>query len=428
MRYAHRNKRHYRLLSMNFIYTFIFSVFLLSETVSFVIFTPSSPRSHRFLSSSLKATSNEQEVERYRNRAALTESVLKEKMHEMKILKGKLEILQVVVKKLQQNSTAIQQPADNTTITTEKWRAEETKRIQAELEIKQLQSQLNQTKFELDRQASQHEEAIKEFKQQNVDDRRQEEQQLRKAREKEQLLENKIRALQKEVLDIDQSLETTQGELMNVQKRLALREDELRQLSSEQERKNKLLKEQLKAALRKKDELQRKVDEQTANEHERQESIEIASAAVRAAEMREASLRQQVESLHRQLESQQAKKDDERVQELLHELDLERIKASKDRERYRKEYDAKLEAQRETYEAELRLFRGGRTSPNVIESVASDSSGTNDLTQAVQANQKNEITTGETSNAGSRDEAPKKKARRGVWGRLRSLLTVRRKG
>ena len=68
----------------------------------------------------------------------------------------------------------------------------------------------------------------------------------REAQKQSQVLQDKIRALQREVLDMDQSLETTQAELITAQKRLATRENELRSVSEVHERNIQALEEKLK--------------------------------------------------------------------------------------------------------------------------------------------------------------------------------------
>jgi len=400
---ARHSRRYLRLL---FTIISTFSIVLVPKSVAFVLPVAPLRNIHSQVQASTSET-NEQEVERYRNRAALTESVLKEKMQEMALLKNKVEVLQDVVKKLQssqQNPAPFQQEE-----LTSKWRAEETKRIEAEVEIKQLQSQLNRTKSELTLQAAQYSESIQKLKEKHAQDRQEWKQQANDVQQEANMLQDKIRALQKEVLDMDQCLETTQGELISVQKRLASREDQLRTLSNEQQRKRRALEENLEMALQHKDILQSKLDDQAAAEEERRESIEIASAAVRAAEKREASLRQEVETLQLklgQLEIKQGNDSNEqqREQELLQELETQRRKNTQDRTRYRRDYEKKLEAQRETYEAELRLLRRNTTT-HVIQIKEDDSFLTDE------ANQKNETAASKS-----------RKGRRRIWRRVRSLF------
>lgn len=363
---------------------------------------------HSFRSTRLRArlactSSNQQEeeVERYRNRAALTESVLKEKMQEMKLLKGKVNILQDVVKKLKTSQSSPTNIIHQQEELTAKWREEETKRIQANEEIKYLQRQLNQTKAELAMQATQHEKSIQELHDKHQGDRRAWKQQQMQHQKEEKEMKSKLHALQKEVLDIDQSLETTQGELQTVQKRLAAREDELRSLVSKQDKKQQALEQKLQTILEEKDDVQKRLDEQLQGEQERRESIQIASAAVKAAEAREANLRDELEVLQQkfeQLKSMQSNREEERIKNLMHELELERITSEKNLKRCKQEYVQKLEAQREIYEAELRLFRA-----NI----------------ATQVNQNATVST----NGHVSDHTKRK--RKGVWNRVRSLLRRR---
>ena len=412
-------QRHRLPIVLKHIWTCLYFTVILPESATFMIPVASRPRSSRLQAST--GTTNE-EVERYRNRAALTESVLKEKMQEMKLLRNKVEVLQDVVKKLQkrqQNATSLKQEE-----LISQWRQEETKRIEAELQIKRLQTELNHTKSELNKQATQHSEIIQELKKEHGRDRQAWKEQEREFRDRGRVVQDKIRALQKEVLDIDQSLEMTQGELMRVQKILASREDELRTLSSEEDRKRKVLEEKLETILREKNSLQCKFDELAAGEEERKESVAIASAAVRAAEKREAKLRQELETLQQKLDQLEAKyeevaadsNDQQKVKELLQELDMERKKHADDRKRDRQEFEKKLDAQRETFEAELRLVR----TSTAAEASQIDILGNEDeMYRNTQASQNSTAATSGTAVF----QKSTKKGKRGIWRRLRSLLS-----
>jgi chromosome segregation ATPase len=253
-----------------------------------------------------------QNVQRYRNRAALTESVLTQKIQEMELLQSKVAVLQDVVKRLQSGKErAAESESVREAVLALQWeQAEETKRMQAELQIEQLTLELNCTRAEIKTQATRHAEVVDTLQKDHGRDRRAWKDEERHFRERDQVVQNKIRALQKEVLDMDQSLETTQEELMRVQQRLASREDELRTLETGERRKRKALEEKLEATLVENEELHSKLEDQLASEEARRESIDIASAAVRAADMRESKLRQELETLRDQLIQLETQKED----------------------------------------------------------------------------------------------------------------------
>lgn len=423
-----RRQRHRPLPTLlKLIPTCLSLALLLPKSTAFVI--PAISRPHCLFSlqestpSNKASSSSKDEVEIYRNRAALTERILKEKMQEMKLLQNKVQILQNVVKKMQApNVTLIEQEK----LLTLKWQQEETKQREAtRRQVTELQLELNRTRSQLDIQATRHLKTIQELTSQQKLDRQTWKEQEQAFRKEEQGLQNKIRALQKEVLDMDQTLEMTQGELMSVQKRLAARQDELQTLSNEYEIKRFALQEKLESSLQEKTELQSKLEEQTASEEERRESVEIASAAVRAAETREARIRQelavlqgkldQVENKYKQEVAQANSNNQQTIKDLIQELDEERKKNAQNRKRDRQEFEKKLEAQRETYEADLRLFR------------------TNNTTQASQTealkNQDEQPMQKATTvdSEASISQKSSNKGKRGLWRRLRSVLP-RRKG
>ena len=361
------------------------------------------------------------EVDRYRNRAALTESVLKEKVQEMKLLRGKVDILQDVVKKLQasQKESTLSASLQEKELTSQ-WREEETRRIEADLQIKHLKSELNKTRVELNMQSSRHAELVDKLKKDYNKDRQAWREEKTEFREREKVVQDKIRALQDEVLDMDQSLETTQGELMRVQRRLATREDELRSLVKDEERKRKVVEEKLEAALAEKNSLRTKLESYLVSEEERQESIDIASAAVRAAEKREASLREELAVLREQLQNLEAnssKSDmtmqsgdgnvERAIQKLTQELDSERTKREADLANNRQWFEEQLAAQEEKYEAQLRLLQSNAT---LTGSKNATQTGSNDTTLT------------DSKNASVAVDVPlaSSKKRGGFWRRVRS--------
>jgi hypothetical protein len=356
-----------RSLRLTLALIWLYFILLQSDTFAFIL--PNAP-SYR-LDSRIRSTEAEenQNVQRYRNRAALTESILKEKMQEMKLIRSKVEVLQDVVKKLQSSKEKVAEHASVREMElTSRWKDEETKRIQADLQIKQLKLELNRTRTELMTQATRHTELMDNLTKEHGKARRAWKDEERQFRERDQVVQNKIRALQKEVLDIDQSLETTQGELMRMQQILASREDELRTLAINEGRKYKALEEKLEAALVENKSLQSKLDDYLASEEARRESIDIACAAVRAAEKREATLREELDTLRERfddwLDAQSGMSDivsgtsgryDQKQKEAIsQELEMEGRETEEGRHRYRKQYEVKQSAERWKSEAPLR--------------------------------------------------------------------------
>ena len=404
-----------RSLRLTLTLTWLFFTVRLSETFTFIL--PTVPTRPDFRIRSAQTDEN-QNVQRYRNRAALAESILKEKMKEMKLLQGKVEVLQDVVKKLQSSKQKVVEHASvHETELTSQWKEEETRRKQADAQIKQLKLELNHTHTELMIQATQHIELMDNLKKEHSKDRRAWKDHERQFRERNQAVQNKIRALQKEVLDIDQSLETTQGELMRVQQTLASREEELRTLAITEGRKRKALEEKLEAALVENKMLQNKLDDYLVSEEVRRESIDIACAAVRAAEKRETRLREELETLREKLDRLEAQSrmsdivsgasgryEDNQNECMSQELEMEGRETEDGQYRYREEYDAKRSAPRWKSVASLRPM------PNRVEAELSKE-------QQSEASGTTSDCIGLLDDSGVNQESSKRQ--RGLWRRLR---------
>jgi hypothetical protein len=221
-------------------------------------------------------------VERYKNRATLTQSILKEKVGEVKLLKSKIMILQDVVGRLQTESKR------------ELGRRLEDKEVKHSKVLQELQSKLDSTQSLLEAQAQEHSQVVKEFEaditKQQADAAKNQDQEARGTKR----LGNRVKALQNEVLDMDQALETTQGELQKVQRRLVAREDEIRLKGLSEERKRKSLEAKVKEL---EEERESALSKSTLAEELRQESLEIANASVQAAAKREEILQQELNEL-----------------------------------------------------------------------------------------------------------------------------------
>ena len=233
----------------------------------------------------MDSTTRDQEfydVERFRNRAELMQSILKEKVQEVKLLRNKMLVLQDVVGRLQTQARGeLEKQA----------KAQEEKNSEI---LDGLQKEFNTTKRLLEEQAQQQAMVIQtlqaELAKQNLDAT----EKVETARQENDKLGNQIKALQKEVLDMDQTLEFTQGKLQLVQKQLEARETDFRLLQDKENRKLLALEVKIK---RSEKELQSALRNSTRAEALRQESVEIATAAVLAAEKREQELKSELEGL-----------------------------------------------------------------------------------------------------------------------------------
>lgn len=300
------------------------------------------------------------DVERFRNRAVLTQSVLKEKVEEVKLLKSKVMVLQNVVQRLRTESER--------ELEKEKSNAKEKLNANAEV-LESLRGEFNKTKQLLEEQAKQQTKVIQTLE---ADLAQQKLELLAKVdveRTKNRKLGDQIKALQKEVLDMDQALETTQGELQKMQRRLAAREDEIRTQAETQERKSKTLESKLQELER---ERQTAVANATKAEELRQESIQIATAAVEAATQREIALKNELEVLKANVSTLQVEKEvlqsqlddgraDSYLQEKISKLEKamigERLANDIRRKVEQEQFEMRQQTEREFYEEELKRLR-----------------------------------------------------------------------
>ena len=238
------------------------------------------------------------DVERFRNRAALTQSVLKEKVEEVKLLKSKVMVLQNVVQRLRTDSER----------ELEKQRSNSQEKLNASAEVlESLRGEFNKTKQLLEDQAQQQSKVIQSLEADLAQQKLDLSAKVDVERNKNRKLGDQIKALQKEVLDMDQTLETTQGELQKMQRRLVAREDEIRSQAESQERKRNSLESKIQELEK---ELENAVASATKAEELRQESIQIATAAVEAATQREIALKSELEVLNVKVSTlQQQEKD-----------------------------------------------------------------------------------------------------------------------
>jgi DNA repair exonuclease SbcCD ATPase subunit len=309
------------------------------------------------------------DIERYRNRSALTESVLKEKVQEVRLLKVKVDILQNVVKTMQ----ATQKHASGIAASTEtelmaKLQAQEHQRDVLMKEMGALQQELIKAKSDIETQAQQHITLVQQLKSNFDKQRRDHQQQLsQQQQELSQLNQNKIKALQQEVFDLDQSLEKTQSEFKKLNRQLADREDDLRNIQRLNERKKEDFQQRLNETIMEKENA---IKNQTLTEASRVESLEIASAAVNAAEKRELALQKQLNDLQAKHDTLLNQKntvadvpnvDDgvlqRKVEDLQARLQSERVLGASRQKMDQQRFEAMLDAERAKYEEKLKKLQ-----------------------------------------------------------------------
>jgi DNA repair exonuclease SbcCD ATPase subunit len=322
-------------------------------------------------------TDVQHEIQRFRNRAALAEHVLKEKMSDLKLLKKKLVVLQDVVQRLQRSHRGErtfweQQIQRNSTQWRAKWEDEEQKRLEVEISLRNLQDDLNRTRHELEAQRNNFETSLTQLQDSYDRDRKQWQREKRLQQEHEKTVQLEIAALQKEVLDMDQSLEHAQNELAKIQQGHKMRVIELEQVLQEELRKNKELQRQLDDALSEKQKIILEMKQLSASVNE---SVLIASSSVQAAEKRELTMQLHVETLQQQIETliqklnqtktEETSQDQElnaakvlklqsEVDRLENQLRMERLSAATQKRIDQRQFEEALTRQRDQYELKLR--------------------------------------------------------------------------
>jgi DNA repair exonuclease SbcCD ATPase subunit len=256
-------------------------------------------------SSAADANAESYDLQRYRNRAALAERVLREKVGEGELLRGKLGILQHVVKQLQagavqgaaaQNETIVQLESEQQRLGKE-WRQS----------IAVQTREWNQTRAALEAQTRQYQDDLTKLQEQYRVQKSDGERERQLQQDKDRKVQNRVQALRKEVLDMDQALETTQQELMTTQNTSKLQEQEMRAALVKEEKRVGRLREELEAAETSRKEALKELQNQT---QDWEESTEIAKAAVAAAARREAFLSQDLQELKTNYTRVQIENDD----------------------------------------------------------------------------------------------------------------------
>jgi hypothetical protein len=230
------------------------------------------------------------DIQRYKNRAALTEHALKSQRNDMIAIQGKLLILQDVVGKLKIKAETKSQEATH-------WKRQhldgEMMHQEAQSDMKRLTHEYQQGRRELEEQTKDYQRDLNAFKQAYDSERRRWQEEQMKHTESEKDLRLKIKALQQELLDMDASFELTQEQLLTKQQHLKREKTVTQQaLHAECLTSSSLRKDIAEARLERDEALIR-----TRNQTTMEESMEIAKASVTAAERRESDIRVECEML-----------------------------------------------------------------------------------------------------------------------------------
>jgi hypothetical protein len=256
-------------------------------------------------SSAAAATAESYDLQRYRNRAALAERVLREKVAEGELLRGKLAVLQQVVKQLQAGTVRGAAEFNETIVQLESEQQRLSKEWQQTVAVQR--REWNQTRAALELQTVQYQGDLTKLQEQYREEKSVWERELQLQQGKDRKVENRVQALRREVLDMDQALETTQQELMTAQNSSKLQEEEMRAALVKEQKRVERLREELQAAEDTRSEALEKLQNQT---QDWEESTEIAKAAVAAAARREALLVQDLQDFHSNYTRVQTENDD----------------------------------------------------------------------------------------------------------------------
>lgn len=234
--------------------------------------------------SSKALVAEEAELQRYQNRAALSQRVLRDKISEGDLLRKKLRLLQDVV--IQRRQASVKEATMHNRTVGELQAAQQN--LQQELQQMQVLAQeWNQSSVILEVPTQKARAQVEELRE--VREREKEEWSRRSRTQEDQAEEYQswIRALQQEVLDGDQSLESTQQDMINLQKQDKIEREKKRVDMLQERQKSARLEKELQTLQVQTQIALQQLQNQTDALHE---STAIATAAVSAAERREATM------------------------------------------------------------------------------------------------------------------------------------------
>lgn len=286
----------------------------------------------------------DKELEIFRNRAELSRMALKEKVQQIVLLNNKIDVLQDVVTRVQKKL---------------KEEFEEELKVKGD-EHEQKLSSMKQEYVEAEQrfqaEVAEQRKVIKNLRSDFEVEKRESQRVVVAASKIELKLGDQIKALKGEILDMDQALESTQGKAKKLKRLLDDREDKIRDLEAsviknDVEEELDLLRGELQSAL---------ANSELADS-ERKESLEIATAAVKAAEEREKELSRKVEDLNGEITIMRTRESRTRSED---DIDKSRVSMKKELSRLQQELVnekmycvAKMETEREQFEAKLNAER-----------------------------------------------------------------------
>ena len=233
------------------------------------------------------------ELERYRNRAALTETVLKARVQDLKIQTAKLEVLQDVVRKLKGKAKdADQSKARYESVVS---RLDETQRS-----LQRLQQDFDQStqSWEKERRSSQNEiEKLKESE-------KAEQQLRRKHKETEARLQRIVDNANEKVASMRSSMDQMGQKIVKLKEDLLEEQSERKAAQQHEQQRVSDLKDKLRELKRDRDCAIEDAIMERRDREQKIEAIEIAKSSAAAAERREAAIREKYEDLLSKYESE----------------------------------------------------------------------------------------------------------------------------
>ena len=245
-----------------------------------------------------KATSDE--LERYRERAKLAESVLKGKMEDLDLQYAKLEVIQDVVRKMKVKSDDRLKKWQQTC---DVLRGE---RDEARQEVQSTTKELEKRKKSWASQRQRYEMQLQELVEQIENETSLAREYRRKYEEGKSQLQQIVEKRSKEKAMMKNDMEALQRDITKLKDQLTM-EQELREKSLRRER-DKIT--EMEAEMFSANEnLNRALDEANERMNEEDEAIEIAEASVAAAERREAEIKAKYEALVSKFENERSKRE-----------------------------------------------------------------------------------------------------------------------
>jgi len=296
-------------------------------------------------------------VEIFRNRAELTQMTLKEKVQQIVLLNNKVAVLQDVVTRVKRK---LKEEFE------EKLKMKDDEHKQ---KFSHVEKEYNKAQELFKAEIAEQRKVIKNLRADLEVEKRESQRVLVAVSKTELKLGDQIKALKSEVLDMDQALQSAQSKVKQLEQLLAAREDKIRDQKASVE-KMKIIVEKEAEVLKKK--LQVALSDSEIAEKDRRESLEIATAAIKAAEKREKKLSQKVEDLNGEIatmrvrESQNRSENEidksqmnmkEELSRLKQELVNEKIANAAKRKTEQGRFEAKLSAERQLHLEELKTLQ-----------------------------------------------------------------------